>query len=66
MEDTPRKYQIDKAFQSYSERKISLQKAAKIAGITYRETLEELKKRNIFFRYEKEDLDADIEWALNR
>ncbi len=64
MEDTLRKYHINKAFKSYVEGKISLQKAARIAGITYREALEELKRRNIPFRYEKEDLDADTEWAM--
>ncbi|KAF5434151.1 putative antitoxin, contains HTH domain, partial [Candidatus Methanophagaceae archaeon] len=48
----------------YSEGKISLWRAAGIAGITYRDALEELKKMNIPFKYEKEDLNADIEWAL--
>lgn len=59
-----REYRIKKAFESYSEGKISLWKAAKKAGITYRAALEELKKRNLPFRYEKEDLDADIKWAM--
>lgn len=53
-----------KAFKSYAEENISLWKAAKMAGITYREALEELKRRSIPFRYEKEDLDADIKWAV--
>ncbi len=64
MEDTLQKYHINKAFESYAEGKISLQKAARIAGITYREALEELKRRSIPFRYEKEDLDADIKWVV--
>ncbi len=59
-----REYRIRKAFESYSEGKISLWKTAKKAGITYRAALEELKKRNLPFRYEKEDLDADIRWAM--
>lgn len=59
-----RDYRIKKAFESYSEGKISLWKAASVAGITYRAALEELKKRNLPFRYEKEDLDADIKWAM--
>jgi predicted HTH domain antitoxin len=50
--------------ESYSEGRISLWKAAGKAGITYRAALEELKIRNIPFRYEKEDLDVDIQWAL--
>ena len=58
-------YRSKKAFESYREGKVSLWKAAKMAGMTYRGALEELKKRNIPFRYEKEDLDVDIEWAMN-
>jgi predicted HTH domain antitoxin len=50
--------------ESYSEGRIPLWKAAGKAGITYRAALEELKVRNIPFRYEKEDLDVDIQWAL--
>lgn len=62
--DALRDYRIKKAFGLYSEGKVSLWKAARIAGLTYRGALEELKKRNIPFRYEKEDLDADIKWAM--
>ena len=58
-------YRSKKAFESYREGKVSLWKAAKMAGMTYRAALEELKKRNIPFRYEKEDLDVDIQWAMN-
>ncbi len=60
-----REYHIKKAFDLYSEGKISLWKAARMAGLTYRGALEELKKRNIPFKYEKEDLAADIKWAMN-
>jgi predicted HTH domain antitoxin len=59
-----KEYRIKKAFESYVEGKISLWKAANQAGLTYRGALEELKIRNIPFRYEKEDLDVDIYWAL--
>ncbi len=58
-------YRAKKAFESYREGKVSLWKAAKMAGMTYRGALEEIKKRNIPFRYEKEDLDVDIQWAMN-
>ena len=51
--------------ESYSEGRISLWKAAGKAGITYRAALEELQIRNIPFRYGKEDLDVDIQWALH-
>jgi predicted HTH domain antitoxin len=59
-----KEYSVKTAMGLYSEGKISLWRAAGIAGITYREALEELKKMNIPFKYEKEDLNADIEWAL--
>ena len=58
-----KEYKIKRALELYREGKVSLWKAAEIAGITYREALEELKKRNIPFRYDLEDLEADIEWA---
>lgn len=59
-----REYKIKRALELYREGKVSLWKAAEIAGITYREALEELKRRNIPFRYDLEDLEADIEWAM--
>jgi predicted HTH domain antitoxin len=59
-----KEYSIRTALELYSERKISLWKAAEMAGITYRAALEELKKRKIPFSYEKEDLIADITWAM--
>ena len=59
-----REYRIKKAMEMYREGKTSLWKAAEIAGITYREALEELKKRNIPFRYDLEDLEIDTEWAV--
>jgi predicted HTH domain antitoxin len=59
-----KEYSVKRAMELYSEGKISLWKSAGMAGITYREALEELKKRNIPFRYEKEDLNADIEWTM--
>lgn len=62
--DALREYRVKKAFESYREGKISLWKAARKAGITYRAALEELKKRKIPFGYEKEDLYADIKWAM--
>ena len=59
-----REYKIKRALELYREGKVSLWKAAEIAGITYREALEELKKRNIPFRYDLDDLEVDIEWAM--
>ena len=59
-----REYRIKKAMEMYREGKTSLWRSAEIAGITYREALEELKKRNIPFRYDLEDLEIDMEWAV--
>lgn len=59
-----KEYKVKKALELYREGKVSLWKAAEIAGITYREALEELKKRNIPFRYDLEDLEADVSWAM--
>ena len=61
-----KEYRIKKAFEMYSGGEISLWKTASIAGITYRKALEELKRRNILFRYNKEDLYADIQWAMRQ
>jgi|Deesub1362B_J571_1020462.scaffolds.fasta_scaffold00953_2 predicted HTH domain antitoxin len=61
--DALREHKIKKALERYREGKISLWKAASIAGISYRAALEELKKRNIPFSYEKEDLERDLKWA---
>ena len=58
-----KEYKIRKALELYREGKVSLWKAAEIAGITYREALEELKKRNIPFKYDLEDLEIDVNWA---
>nr|QNO46917.1 hypothetical protein GBMLOPDG_00013 [Methanosarcinales archaeon ANME-2c ERB4] len=59
-----REYHSKKALELYCCGKASLWKAARMAGMTYRGALEELKRLNIPFRYEKEDLDVDIRWAL--
>ncbi len=64
MAESLKEYKIKKALELYREGKVSLWKAAEIAGITYREALEELKKRNIPFKYDLEDLEADIAWAM--
>jgi len=59
-----KEYRIRRALELYREGKVSLWKAAGIARITYREALEELKRRNIPFKYDLEDLEADISWAM--
>lgn len=59
-----KEYKIENAFEGYRKGNISLWKAATLAGVTYREALEELKRRSIPFRYAEEDLRADVKWAL--
>jgi len=59
-----REYKIKKALELYREGKVSLWRAAEIAGITYREALKELKMRSIPFKYDLEDLEVDIGWAM--
>lgn len=59
-----KEYRMRRALEQYRAGKVSLWKAASMAKITYREALEELKKRNIPFQYGKEDLGMDIQWAV--
>jgi predicted HTH domain antitoxin len=61
-----REFKAERAFEKYRRGSISLWRAATLAGLTYREALEELKRRNIPFRYGGEDLRADVEWALRK
>jgi len=58
-----KEYKIRRALELYREGRISLWRAAEIAGITYREALGELKRRNIPFQYDLEDLESDVGWA---
>ena len=62
--DALREYRIRRALEMYRRGEISLWKAAELAGITYREALEELKRRDIPLRYGREELEADLSWAL--
>jgi predicted HTH domain antitoxin len=59
-----REYKLEKALDKYRQGRVSLWKAAGLAGISYREALEEARKRNIPFQYREEDLERDIEWAV--
>lgn len=59
-----KEYRMRRALEQYRAGKVSLWKAASMAKITYREALEELKKRNIPFQYGKEDMGMDIQWAV--
>ncbi|ASJ02852.1 hypothetical protein A3L09_06060 [Thermococcus profundus] len=49
------------AIELYRENKLSLGKAAEFAGISVREFLYELRKRNIPLNYDVEEVQRDIE-----
>lgn len=59
-----REFKMERAFEKYRKGSVSLWRAAGLAGLTYREALEELKRKNIPFRYDEEDLRSDVEWAM--
>ena len=61
-----REFKVEKAFENYRRGAISLWRAAGLADLTYREALEELKRRNIPFKYGEEDLRADVGWAMRQ
>lgn len=48
------------ALELYREEIISLGKAAEIAGITIRDLMYEMKKRNICFTYDEENFENDL------
>lgn len=58
-----KEYKIRRALELYRKGKVSLWRAAEMAGMTYREALGELKRRNITFQYDVEDLESDVGWA---
>lgn len=59
-----KEYKVRKALEKYREGRVSLWKAAGLAGITYREALEEARRRNIPFQYREEDLERDVAWSV--
>jgi predicted HTH domain antitoxin len=59
-----KEYKTRNAFEEYRRGRISLWRAATLAGLSYREALEEMKRRGIPFRYTEEDLREDVEWAM--
>jgi len=52
---------LKEALELVRQRKITVWKGAKMAGITYRELLEELRARNIPFPLSEEELRNEIE-----
>lgn len=56
-----KEYKLKKVLDSLRERKITVWKAAELAGITYREMLNKLKEYNIPFPLSKESLASEFE-----
>lgn len=56
-----REYKLRIALDSLREGKVTVWKAAKAAGITYREMLSKLKEHNVPFPITKESLMSEIE-----
>ena len=57
---------LDYALKQYLDDKISLGKAAEIAGISIWEMLDELKKRNITLKYKISEAELEIEKILKK
>ena len=56
-----KEYKLKKALELLRERKITVWKAAEIAGLSYREMLEKLKEHNVPFPITAEELTREIE-----
>ena len=56
-------WKMNKALEMYRAQKVTLWKAAEIAGVTLAEMLAELPKRGIVFQYDLNELREDLEYA---
>lgn len=56
-------WKMNKALGMYRAQKVTLWKAAEIAGVTLAEMLVELPKRWIVFQYDLDELREDLEYA---
>jgi len=57
-------WKMERALRLYREGKVTLWRAARLAGITLREMMELATKQGIQFKYTTKDLEEDIEAAL--
>jgi len=57
-------WKIERALRLYREGKVTLWRAARLAGITLREMMELTAKEGIQFKYTAKDLEEDIRAAL--
>jgi predicted HTH domain antitoxin len=61
-----RQKKIEEALQSYREGKVTLWKAAEMAGVSLREMMGLVKEKKILVSYTLDDLRRDIEYARRK
>lgn len=61
--DAIKKWQIEHALKQYKEGKITIGKAAKIAGVSLRQMIDLASERGVPFQYTIKDLQEDYEAA---
>ncbi|MDO8634309.1 MAG: UPF0175 family protein [archaeon] len=59
-----REWKTEKALKQYQEKKITIGKAAEMAGLTLREALAIASARGIAFQYSLEELEEDFKEAV--
>ena len=57
-------WKVERALRLYREGKVTLWRAARLAGVTLREMMELAAREGVEFRYSERDLGEDIEAAL--
>jgi len=63
IEEGMKGWKMNKALEMYKARRVTLWRAAEIAGVSLAEMLEELPRRKIVFQYDLDDLREDLEYA---
>lgn len=66
MEEGLSVWKMNKALEMYRLQKVTLWKAAEIAGVSLAEMLAELPKRKIIFQYDLDELREDLEYARSK
>ena len=66
MEEGLNVWKMNKALEMYRLQKVTLWKAAEIAGVSLAEMLAELPKRKIIFQYDLDELREDVEYARSK
>ena len=59
-----KRWKLEKAFKFYLEGRVTLWKAAEIAGLSLWELMDEMEKRKISLQYTSEDFIEDFEAAM--